>query len=152
MSIFVLGLSIYFSIQPWKLFSGLFLLCSSIDCASYEVQTLKLSCILGREMCVFISLIWLFSSILSLTFDFGSPMSFFKKLFHISFHIMYCFIFIAALTSLLCSLLAATVRRSFGSRGRRGLRFLTSYCSEYSVTRTSVKPQFGSSLSLISLL
>lgn len=62
-----------------------------------------------------------------------------KKITSFTLHIMYCFIYLVGLTSLLCSLLAATVRRSFGSRGRRGLRVLSS-CSEYSVTRTPVKP------------
>lgn len=54
---------------------------------------------------------------------------------------------------LLCSLLAATMRRSFGSRGRCGLRVLASCSSEYSYTRTPVrKPWFGSALLLISFL
>lgn len=38
-----------------------------------------------------------------------------------------------------CPLLAATVRRSLGSRGRGGLRFWASCSSEYGVTRTSTK-------------
>lgn len=47
-------------------------------------------------------------------------------------HIVDCDDVLVGLTSPLCSLLAATVRRSYGNRGRRGLRVLSSYSSEYS--------------------
>lgn len=76
--------------------------------------------------------------------------------FSLGFHTHYltlCTVFVltVALTSPLCSLLAATMRRSFGSRGRCGLRVLTSYSSEYRYTRTTVrKPRLGSALLLIS--
>lgn len=65
----------------------------------------------------------------------------------------FCFNCCSHLTSPLCSLLAATMRRSFGSRGRCGLRVLTSYSSEYRSNRTLVRqPWLGSALLLISLL
>lgn len=79
-------------------------------------------------------------------------------MFNVGFHTHYltlCTVFVltVALTSPLCSLLAATMRRSFGSRGRCGLRVLTSYSSEYRYryTRTPVrKPRLDSALLLIS--
>ena len=55
-----------------------------------------------------------------------------KHRLYTSLHVLYCFLFLVGLTSPLCPLLAATMRRSFGSRGRRGLRVLTSCSSEYS--------------------
>lgn len=60
-----------------------------------------------------------------------------QKLTGFTHHFTLCIVsfFLVGLTSPLCSLLAATVRRSFGSRGRRGLRVLTSCSSEYSVNR-----------------
>lgn len=77
-------------------------------------------------------------------------------MFNLGFYAHYhtlCTVFVltVALTSPLCSLLAATMRRSFGSRGRCGLRVLASYSSEYRYTRTPVrKPRLGSALLLIS--
>lgn len=67
---------------------------------------------------------------------------FYLKLTHFAFFTVSFLL----LLSLLCPLLAATVRRSLGGRGRRGLRFWASCSSEYSVTRTSTKPWFGSTL------